>query len=198
MQTEPVTTSPRIPELQLPRDSRANAVQRKDPMVRIKVRARTSNQLIPGGYLLPLGESICLVYEPDLPAIEAMVEKDSDALKQAEVYFTKSIEASVRDELMTLSDEEARSVRLLQARQEFCGSVEAKFKDLHQREILPLESLEVLERGIPAPVQQQQVEQQSFLASTIAKEVATALAQALPTVLAAVVKEMGAQSKQQK
>lgn len=182
------------PELQLPRDSRANAVQRKDPMVRIRVKSRTENQVIPGGYILPRGESTMLVYEPDLPVIQAMVESDPEAMKQAEIFFTKSVEQSIRDELMTISDEQARVARITQARQEYSGSVEAKFKDLFKRDVLPFESVEVLEKGIPAPVQQQQVEAQSFLAMTIAREVTAGLAAALPTVMAALAKELQAQS----
>lgn len=181
-----------VPELQLPRDSRANAVQRKDPMVRIKVKSRSENQLIPGGYLLPRSEVTCLVYEPDLPVIQAMVEDDPAAIAQAEMFFMKSIESSIGDELASLT-EDAKAARLIQARQEYSGSVEAKFKDLFKRDIRPIEKLEVMERNIAAPAQQQVVDQQTFLASTIAKEVATALASALPGVMAAMLKEFNAQ-----
>lgn len=173
--------------LQLPRDSRANALQRRDPMVRVRIKSRTDNQVIPGGYVLPKGESTCLVYAPDLAAIRLMIEPEPQAIVQAEAFFLKSVEAEIKDELRDISDPEAKQARLMKARQEFSGSVEGTFFYLHKRDILPLESVDVLEENIPAPVNQGQVEQQSFLAVTIAREVAQALAAALPAVIAAAV-----------
>jgi hypothetical protein len=167
-------------------------------MVKVRIKCRTENQLIPGGYLLPRGESICLVYAPDLPTIEKMVEPNPAAIAQASQFFAVEVEDSIRDELQAISDDEVRASRLAKAREEYSGSMEAKFKDLYKRDLLPLESVEVMERDIPAPVQQQQVEQQSFLATTIAKEVTAGLAAALPQVMAALAKELTAQTKSSK
>jgi len=171
--------------LQLPRDSRANALQRRDPMVKVRIKSRAENQVIPGGYILPKGESTCLVYAPDLPVIQAMIETEPQAIAQAEAFFLKAVEQEIKDELRDIPDEEGKRARLSKARQEYSGSVEGTFYFLHKRDILPLDSVEVLETGLPAPVNQGQLEQQSFLATTIAREVAQALASVLPSVIAA-------------
>lgn len=171
----------------VPRDPRPHAVQRRDPMVRVRIKCRTENQVIPGGYILPRGETTCLVYAPDLPAIRSMIELEPLAIKQAEAFFLKAVEQEVKEELKDIPDEDGKRLRLAQARQEYSGSVEGTFFFLHKRDILPLESVEVLEENIPAPASQTVVEQQSFLASTLAKEISTALAQTLPAMIAAVV-----------
>lgn len=183
-------------ELQLPRDSRTNAVQRKDPMVRVKIKCRTHNQVIPGGFVLPLGESVCTVYKPDLATVMAMVETRQADIVQAEQFFLSDVRAAVAEELNDIPDEEGKAARLIRARQEHSGSIEGKFFSLYKRSILPLESVEVLEENIPAPVQAQSMEQQSFLASTIAREVAQALAAALPGAISQVMTAMAAQQAQ--
>lgn len=187
-----VTPAARLHDLQMPQDTRPNAIQRRDPMTRVRIQSRTDNQVIPGGYILPRGESTCVVYTPDLPAIFAMIEREPQAIAQAEEFFIKAVENEIRDELRDISDLDAKRARLSKARQEFSGSIEGTFHFLHKRDILPLISVEILDENIPAPVNQGQVEHQSFLAITIAREVASALAAALPAVIAAAVQ--GAQS----
>lgn len=183
-------------ELQVPRDTRPTAVHRRDPMTRVRITCRTNNQVIPGGYVLPKGDTTCLVYTPDLPAIMALIERDAGKIQEAEGYFLKQVEESIKEELHSITDAEVRSQRLARAREEYSGSVEGMFHFLHKRDIKPLIDVVVLDENIPAPVQQQQVEQQSFLAQTIAKEVATALAAALPAVVAAAVQAVKSDSTQ--
>ena len=185
-------------ELQLPRDSRSNAIQRRDPMVRIRIKSRTTNQVIPGGYILPEGESVCLVYTPDLPAIKAMVETQPELIQLAREALDRAIMHDLKEELADISDPEGRAQHMARRRQEYSGSIEGMFFFLYKRDIKPFESVEVLEENIPAPVQVQQVEQQTFLASTIAREVAAALAAVLPTIISAVVNGGAPQQPQSK
>lgn len=177
---------------QVPRDSRTNAVQRRDPMAKVKITSRTENQVIPGGYILPVGETTCLVYMPDLPILRAMVEPDPAAIKQAEAFYLKAVEQEIKDELRDIPDPVAREQRLARARTEHSGSIEGTFFFLHKRDILPLTAIDVLEENIPAPAQASTVETQSAMASIIAREVAKAMAESLPAVIAAAIQAMQA------
>lgn len=176
----------------VPRDARPTAVHRRDPMLKVRIRSRTSNQVIPGGYVLAKGETTCLVYAPDLPSIMAMIEREPDKIRSAEEYFINQVADSIKDELSTITDAEVKAHRLARAREEYSGSIEGMFHFLHKRDIGPLESVEVLEENIPAPVQQVQVEQQSFFAQTIAREVAASIAAVLPQVVAAAIQAVSA------
>ena len=194
MQTQAAmpTTSPQppvaaasIPELQLPRDNRPNAAQRKDPMVKIRVNSRVDNFVLPGGYLVPRAECVCTVYEPDLPTIQAMVETEPQAIELARGFFEREFEANMQEQLKEFTDDASREQFLAKARSEYPGSIEGKFYNLHRRDIKPLVAVDVVERGIAPPVKQELVEQNTYIAGLVAAEVARAIAQAMPQVLAA-------------
>lgn len=150
--------------------------ERGDVLCRVEVDCRAAYQPLPGGFLAQNGKQTLKVRKQDLALLLAMVEPAPAEIEAARRRFETSLTKFVNDGLEGVVEPTARQKRKEQLEAEFPGSVEAIFHRDNDRSILPLNSVRVLEDGIPVPADESQLDQQSMMAKVVASEVAKALA----------------------
>lgn len=151
--------------------------ERGDVLVRIEVDCRVLCQALPGGYIVSQGKQSLKIARRDLPAVMALVETQPQEIEAAQRRYAKGLAEYIEQGLggLTEPDQTASRRRALEA--QYPNSVEAIFVRDMGRSILPLNSVTVIEEGLPAPIDEAQIEQHGLLAGIVAREVAKVLAQ---------------------
>lgn len=149
--------------------------QRKDSMCRVKITSLVDGQVIPGGHVIPAGVHEAVVFEKDLPIIEAMVEKQLDAVEFARKAFERKVVQSCAEELARCVDRSPESPEVAavmrKAYESFPGSVAGTFHQFNDRDIQPFVAVEVVETGLVAPAAQAVTDVQTMTASLVAKHI---------------------------
>ena len=169
-------------------------------LVRVKVKNRsTLNLQLPRGWLLQPGTQLVDLYSDEVQNVMAMVEPNPAALEQARHSCRLAIaqEAKARvdgfsgsaDEFLQRVDRnelaEMDAYQYVLARTSL--SPEAQFRSTMMRDPLPLDSCEIVERGIPEPQRESvkllQAEQQRYTGS-LGESIGAAIAQAQAPLIA--------------
>lgn len=137
---------------------------RRKSMSRMRVVNRNTLHLpLPSGNLVEPGASEIMVYEDEVPAVEAQVERGEDRLRLATQAYMTAVALEVKDmiawpgsveELQVLIENksEARvNEAYLKLKSESHLSFEGKFTEIFGRGLLPLVSADVIETGIAEP-----------------------------------------------
>jgi hypothetical protein len=110
-------------------------------MVEMIVDVRPDALALPDGNPVRKGESTICVYKDSVALVEALVETETDKLKQAEAHFEAELEEFMGEKRY---DRE-------KALETFGGSIPASFRSINKRDILPLRSAKVTKTDIPPP-----------------------------------------------
>ena len=151
--------------------------ERGDVLVRIEVDCRVLCQALPGGYIVSQGKQSLKIARRDLPAVLALVEPEPQEIEAARKRFNVELDRYIADNLAGLTDPDQTAQRRRALEAQFPNSVEGIFHRDMGRSILPLVSVTVLEDGLPAPIDEAQIEQHGLLAGIVAREVAKVIAQ---------------------
>jgi hypothetical protein len=158
-------------------------IPRKIPRLKVRVKSRTKDFIMPDGTILKEGVlTEVVIYEDELAMVQAMVETEVDDIARAERKVKKTI-----DDIVDSKDRPAGISKEV-ARQELARSLskEAAFNLIVGRDLLPLVLCEVVERGLPPPEQEAEFNalaasqkiataQNAELARLVASEVAKAM-----------------------
>lgn len=186
--TQNVTPSPRIEHHTQPLEPADRKLRpRRERMLRVRIDCAVLAQTIPGGACLARGLNECLVFESDLPIIEAMVEQDPEAVEAARRTFIKRRDIAVAKELsdpdwadQTVEQLARERLRMIA---EYAGSAEALFYAEHDRSMNPLRSVVVLERDILPPAEQDALTEQAKTSELLANSMGVAIATAIEKAL---------------
>jgi hypothetical protein len=144
------------------------------PRARVRVKLRMKNYLVPSVGLVKQktadagGFNEIIVYERDLPLLQADVETEHAMLVQAKANHERNLKAYIRDR-SRCTDEQMNAGMdrwnqgMIHAHNTYPGSVEAEFHRITQRGIKPLISLDVIEAGLPPQLTESQTQQATVL-----------------------------------
>lgn len=170
-----------------------------------RIKARVVNRCTPNlhifGSLVPVGRHEISIYKDQADALMAMVEDEQQAIKQAQTKYRKRICTEVRellgnfpgttDDLLAELDakgaDSERQTAISKVLTETSLSVEAVFRQDHDRDIRPLDHAEILdgtEHAEPKVVEKKR--EQDTLAGAMGAALAGALPQALEGLAARV------------
>lgn len=117
----------------------AEEIQRQEGlMTEMEVVCRPQSQLLPDGNLVKEGKNTIRVYTDNVPQVMAMLETEPEKIADAQVHFERGLARHIEQ---TGSEPD-------KGKATFGGSVEASFRELYDRHILPLSEAKVLKEGI--------------------------------------------------
>ena len=154
------------------------AINRISKMARVRIGCRVPGQVLPGGILFSgTEEQEFLIAESDLPGLMRLMESpveleqgrwesDDRALGEAEKAFRNRLSKDVKD----------RKYKDIEEAEKLTGlSVPSMFYSLHQRDLMPLTKVHILERGLLPP----QKEDELSTSRELIKEAVAGLAELL-------------------
>jgi hypothetical protein len=141
---------------------------RDENMVEMLVTCRPLNQALPNGQTVSVGEEkVIRIYESQVPAVEAMVERDIEGLKRAEEHYERELTQHLKTFVADNDPEKATEADWDRARKTFPGSVSASFHTLYHRDILPIIDAKVVQRDLPPPQRKQAARENAELAKQL-------------------------------
>jgi len=151
-------------------------LRNRERMAKVRIDCNVLGQATSNS-LLTLGINEIYVYESEIKRLEALVEREPQKVQAAIEAHELSLEEYVGEGLADIPVDAIRKAEREKRAARYPGSPQQKFRDTYKRDIKPFKSLEVLERDLPSPEEEERISMETANARHITRAVAEVMTQ---------------------